>query len=155
MLLPVIILAAASVSNPFAAWGKGQKRAQSDNEKVVKQEQRAVVNQIKPLYTQTPKPSITKFRQISNLQGANIPVDFPTDADNSLNLVDEVKQQLTSLPMVIFYVVLSLCVVTAIGIFMFYKDSEDDAGETTQDAVIENQLNQVLDSQLENETMVI
>ncbi|EAY22570.1 hypothetical protein TVAG_035950 [Trichomonas vaginalis G3] len=152
MLLPALILAAASVQYPFNFRARNTQSNAVEGQKVALSQNKAFG---KPLNTQTPKPSITKFRKLSALQGANIPMEFPTDSENSNSIAEEIKQQLVSTPMIIFYSVLSLCIIIAIGIFMFYKDPEDDAAETTQDAIIENQLHQVLDSKLENETMVI
>ncbi|EAY06790.1 hypothetical protein TVAG_103400 [Trichomonas vaginalis G3] len=155
MLLPAIFFAVAANSIPFSFGGKSNNKNTDGNQKVsLQQEQAAIING-KPRNTQTPKPSITKFRKLSFNQAANIPIEFPTDTENSNNLADEIKNQLTSTPMIVFYSVLSLCIIIAIGIFMFYKDPEDEGVETTQDAVIEHQLQEVLDSKLENETMVI
>ena len=104
----------------------------------------------KPLKTLTPKPSITKFRvstrDLNNLAQQSFPQE-----EIPQSLTEEIKTQLTSTPMIIFYIVLGVCVLIVIGVFMFYNNSDDDA-DNTQDAIIESQYNEHLDPQLKNES---
>ena len=104
----------------------------------------------KPLNTMTPKPSFTKFNKHANDNvDGDLPMAFPKDDDS---LKEEIKKQLVSTPMIVFYGVLSGCVVIACGIFMFCTENEeDDEKEEEQQAALEKQLNETLDPQLNNE----
>lgn len=104
----------------------------------------------KPLYTLTPKPSITKFRRSFIGKSLDNAVETQIDNDLPLSVVEEIKQQLTSAPMVLFYVVICSCIIVAVGYFMFSKDADD----TIQDEKIEDQLNEQLDPQLVDEQPV-
>ena len=105
----------------------------------------------KPLNTMTPKPSFTKFsKHVADNVDGDLPMAFPKDDDS---LKEEIKKQLVSTPMIVFYGVLSGCVVIACGIFMFCTENEEDDGkeEEQQQAALEEQLNETLDPQLNNE----
>ena len=110
----------------------------------------------KPLNTMTPKPSFTRFsKQVAQLQdSADLPMPFPKDEEASESLKEEIKKQLVSTPMLVFYATLAVCVVIACGLFMFCSEtdeSDDKFLEEQQQAAFEEQLNETLDPQLQNE----
>ena len=110
----------------------------------------------KPLNTMTPKPSFTRFVMLANQiqDGADLPLPFPKDEDSSDSLKEEIKRQLVSTPMIVFYSVLAACVIIACGLFMFCSENqseEEKIMEEIQIAALEEQLNETLDPQLKNE----
>ena len=108
----------------------------------------------KPLSTQTPKPSFTPFVRRARADGSNgIPLPFNADDENTDKLKADIARQLSSTPMIIFYSVLCLCVICAVGIFMFFSKDEDDTNKEDEQEFVamENQLNETLDPQLANE----
>ena len=109
----------------------------------------------KPLNTMTPKPSFTRFVKRQNQHSqADLPLPFPKDEESSDSIKEEIKKQLVSTPMLVFYGLLAVCVIVACGLFMFCSESEDEETkmiEEQQQAALEEQLNETLDPQLHNE----
>ena len=108
----------------------------------------------KPLSTLTPKPTFTPFKRPVNYDYANdLPLPYNADDENSDSVKADIARQLVSTPMIVFYSILAVCVIVAVGIFMLYANSQNDEykEDAQEAAAMESQLNETLDPQLANE----